>query len=84
MAQKGPDRPGWIRYSGIGIEFAGAVAGCTLLGLWIDGHYDCRPWGVIIGAGLGLTGGMYNMVRESLAAFRPPSDDEPGDESKKR
>jgi len=84
MTQKGPDRSGWIRFSGIGIELAGAVAGMSLLGLWIDRHYDCGPWGVVIGATLGLTGGMYNMIRQSLAAFRPPSDDGTGDESKKQ
>lgn len=70
MHKKDPDRPSWVRFSGIGIEFAGAVAGFTLVGLWIDRHYDCGPWGVVIGAALGLIGGMYNMIRESLAASR--------------
>ena len=61
-------RSSWIRYSGLGIEFAAAVAGCTLVGYWIDRRYECRPWGILIGAMVGLIGGMYNLIRESLAA----------------
>lgn len=74
------NRPTWIRHSGIGIEFAAAVAGFALVGFWIDRHYDTAPWGVVIGAALGLVGGTYNMVRESLAAFKE-SGDEDRDES---
>ncbi|MDO8631673.1 MAG: AtpZ/AtpI family protein [Phycisphaerales bacterium] len=70
MGKKDPGRPSWVRFSGIGIEFAGAVAGFTLIGNWIDRHYDCGPWGVVIGAALGLIGGMYNMIHQSLAASR--------------
>ncbi len=70
MVETKGDRPTWVRYAGVGVEFAAAVAGFTLVGFWIDRHYDSRPWGVLIGAFLGLTGGMYNLIRESLAAFR--------------
>jgi len=70
MANKRSDRPSWIRFSGIGIEFAAAVLGCSIVGYWIDLHYHCSPWGVLIGAGTGLIGGTYNLVRESLAAFK--------------
>ena len=70
MREQKPDRPTWVRYSGVGVEFAGAVVGFALVGYWIDQHYECRPWGVLIGAALGLIGGTYNLIRESLAAFR--------------
>lgn len=62
--------PSWTRFAGIGIEFAGVVVGFTLIGLWIDRHYNKSPWGVLIGVSLGLIGGMYNLIRESLAASR--------------
>lgn len=58
------------RLLGIGFEFAAAVAGFTLVGYWFDRHYGHSPWGVLVGAGLGLIGGMYNLIRESLAASR--------------
>ncbi|MBI4717748.1 MAG: AtpZ/AtpI family protein [Planctomycetes bacterium] len=63
-------RPVWLRFSGIGIEFAAAVIGCSLVGYWVDRHYGCRPWGVVVGAGVGLIGGTYNFVRESMSAFK--------------
>lgn len=64
------ERPTWLRFSGIGVEFAGVVIGFTLIGLWIDRKFDKSPWGVVIGASLGLIGGMYNLIRESLLASR--------------
>ncbi|HEY8022725.1 MAG TPA: AtpZ/AtpI family protein [Thermoanaerobaculia bacterium] len=54
----------------MGFELVGAVAGFTLVGFWIDRHYRTYPWGVLIGLALGLVGGMYNLIRESLAASR--------------
>ena len=78
MAGQKRDRPSWIRYSGIGIEFAAAVAVFTLVGYYIGRHYGAAQLGLLIGAALGLIGGMYNLIRESLAAFRPtePPDQE--------
>jgi F0F1-type ATP synthase assembly protein I len=67
-----PDRrfPGWERHSGIGLELAGAIAGLAFLGYWIDGRFGTTPWGIVGGVVLGLVGGLYNLVRESLAAVR--------------
>lgn len=74
MANRDGDRPTWLRFSGIGIEFAAAVAGFTLVGWWVDRHWNISPWGLVIGAALGLIGGTYNLIRESLGAFKPPAD----------
>ncbi len=56
--------------SGIGFEFAAAVVGLSLLGLWIDRHYGSSPWGLFIGLTLGLVGGTYNLIRDSLLATK--------------
>lgn len=63
-------RPPWVRFTGVGVEFAAAVGGFAAVGYWLDLKYGCQPWGVLIGAALGLIGGTYNLIRESLAAFR--------------
>ena len=71
LGRRPPDnKPTWVRFSSVGIEFAIAVAGFALVGYWIDSHYGSEPWGVIIGAALGLLGGSYNLIRESMAAFK--------------
>ncbi len=62
--------PGWVRYSGVGLELAGAIAGFALIGYWVDGKFGTSPWGMLGGVVLGLVGGLYNLVRESLAAMR--------------
>lgn len=62
--------PGWVRYSGVGLELAGATAGLALVGYWIDGRYGTAPWGFLGGVFVGIVGGLYNLVRESLQALR--------------
>ena len=67
---------GWIRFSGIGVEFAGAVAGFALIGYWIDGHYGTSPKAMLIGSVLGIVGGGYNLIRASLSATREAKQEE--------
>src|SRR5580765_2789111 len=62
--------PAWIRYSGVGLELAGATAGLALVGYWIDSKFGTSPWGILGGVIIGIVGGLYNMVKESLAAVR--------------
>ncbi len=76
------DGPNWMQYSGIGVEFSAAVAGFALFGFWIDRHYGSRPWGLVIGAALGLIGGTYNLIKKSMKAFEPPDSAEHADSEK--
>ena len=62
--------PGWIRHSGVGLELAGATAGLALFGYWIDRRFGTGPWGILVGVVIGLVGGLYNLVKESLVAVR--------------
>ena len=62
--------PGWVRYSGVGLELAGATAGLALIGYWIDTKYGSSPWGMLGGVLIGIVGGLYNLVKESQAAIR--------------
>jgi ATP synthase protein I len=68
--------PGWVRYSGVGLELAGATAGLALVGYWVDGRFDTRPWGTLVGVVIGLVGGLYNLVRQSLEAVREAKADD--------
>jgi len=69
----GSDSPG-MRYAGLGIELAATVGLLALLGWWIDGRFDTAPWGVLLGALLGLAVGMAHMVHVALAATRSGGD----------
>ena len=72
MPEELPEEPksasDWSRLSGIGFELAAAVGGSRSLGYLWDRHFGSRPWGTLIGAVLGLTGGMYNLISQSLIA----------------
>jgi F0F1-type ATP synthase assembly protein I len=68
--------PLWVRYSGVGLELAGATAGLALLGYWIDSRYGSEPWGLLGGVVIGLVGGLYNLVKQSLAAQREARDED--------
>lgn len=68
--------PGWVRYSGVGLELAGATAGLALVGYWIDRRFGSQPWGMLGGVLIGIVGGLYNLVRESLQAAREAEADD--------
>ena len=66
MARLERQVPGVMQLAGMGVELAGAVLGGCLLGYWIDRHFETRPWGLLIGASMGIVGGLYNMIRKAL------------------
>ncbi len=59
-----------MRLASSGFELAAAVGGFAVVGHLIDRSRDSHPKGLLIGAVLGLIGGMYNLIRASLAANR--------------
>jgi F0F1-type ATP synthase assembly protein I len=63
-------RPNSRRLAGVGFELAGAVAGFVLFGYWIGKYYGHAEMGIVIGAVLGLIGGMYNLIRVTLAVSK--------------
>jgi F0F1-type ATP synthase assembly protein I len=60
-----------MRYAGLGIELAAAVGLLSLLGWWIDGRMGTAPWGLVVGALVGLIGGMALLVRSALTSVAP-------------
>ncbi len=62
-----------LRLAGLGFELLGAVLGFTLMGLWIDHHYDTQPWGLLVCVVLGFVGGFYNLIRASYRAMNASS-----------
>jgi len=54
----------------MGLELAAALVGLTLLGLWVDAHFGTRPYALLVGAGIGVVGGLYNLIRQALQMQR--------------
>ncbi len=77
------ERRALLRYASMGVELAGAVIGLTLLGLWIDYRFATGIKATIIGAAVGIVGGMYNFIRRALDLTKtqlPPTGNEKDDE----
>lgn len=70
MTENPQQSPSWMKLSGIGVELVGAVVGLTLMGYWWDRHFHTGPWGLLIGIALGIVGGTYNLIRQSLLASK--------------
>ncbi|MCZ6507339.1 MAG: AtpZ/AtpI family protein [Acidobacteria bacterium] len=60
----------WGGYASKGFELVAAILGFALVGYWLGGKYGDQLLGTAIGAVLGIVGGMYNLIRLSLAASR--------------
>jgi len=59
-----------MRLAGLGFELAASIAGGALLGWWIDGRLGTAPRWLAILAGVGVVGGLYNLIRSALAASK--------------
>jgi len=55
--------PTAMRLASAGVELAATLAGACLLGYWIDRRFGTDPWGLLICAGIGIVGGLYNLIR---------------------
>jgi ATP synthase protein I len=58
----------WGRYLGLGLEMAVGVGLGVLVGQWLDKRYGWSPWGMVVGASLGLVGGMYLLIKDAIRA----------------
>ena len=52
----------YAKYSAIGIEFAVAAIVGVVGGSYADSYFGSAPWGVFLGAILGLASGFYRLV----------------------
>lgn len=60
--------------AGLGFELLAAIVGFAFVGYWIDRHYETAPWGLVIGAVLGIIGGLYNFIKAATRATRDEAD----------
>ena len=71
MAGKKSDgsRSSKYRLAGMGMELAGAIIGGCLIGWYIDEQFETR-YGLLIGALIGIVGGMYNLLRQAVKTIK--------------
>lgn len=55
----------WVRQYTLVFEFLAALALLGYLGHRLDQHYGWQRWGLLTGLLVGMTIGLYRMIRES-------------------
>ena len=68
MAQQSGEQ-GPKKLLGMGFELAGVIAVLTLGGWWLDRWLDTSPTLTLIGAGIGIIGGLYKFFLQSRQFF---------------
>lgn len=64
--------------AGQGFELTAAVMGFGAVGYWVGGYFGNASIGLLIGALLGIFGGLYNLIRSSLRAIEQQQRDQQG------
>jgi len=66
---KRPRQKGSLAVATAGLEIGLAIVGLTLLGRWLDDRYGSTPWLMLVGLGIGMIGGTYNVWKIGRSFF---------------
>lgn len=59
-----------LQLASVGVELSGIVAGMTAIGYWLDYWLGLSPVLLIVGAVVGILGGLYRTVRKVMPPRR--------------
>ena len=63
---RGDDDLGWGNYLSYGLTVAVGVGLGVWLGGWLDRRNGWSPWGTVVCSMLGLSSGLYLLIRDAL------------------
>jgi F0F1-type ATP synthase assembly protein I len=59
---------GWGKVASVGLEIAAGAGLGAFAGTWVDRKWHTGPWGVLVGTFLGISAGMYILIKEAMKA----------------
>ena len=62
----------WMKFAGLAFEFVAIIGFCGYLGYLANKQFDCDPWGLLVGLLLGLTAGIYQLLKATRALEQGP------------
>ena len=54
------------KYLGLGTQLTATVVLFVGAGWWIDAHFGCSPWGILVGGVLGIVAGLYQFLKAAV------------------
>ncbi len=64
--QKGTDDRGYVKWTGIGFEFAGVLAVFCYIGYKLDQKLNSSPWFLLAGFFVGFATMFYMIIKETF------------------
>jgi F0F1-type ATP synthase assembly protein I len=63
----------YLRFAGVGVQFALTIVLLTLAGIWLDGRLDTGVLFTVVFLLLGFVGATWSLVRHVLGPGKPGS-----------
>ena len=63
---KSDGEPAWGQFLGMGLQVAAGAFVGLWIGSWLDKRFGWTPKATLIGALLGIAGGMYLLIKEAI------------------
>lgn len=64
----------YLRFAGVGIQFALTILLLTLLGIWVDGRLETGELFTVVLLLLGFVGATWSLVKQVLGPDKPKPD----------
>lgn len=56
----------YLRFAGVGVQYAATILVLTLLGIWLDNRADTAPLFLLVFLLLGFLGATWSLIRQVL------------------
>jgi F0F1-type ATP synthase assembly protein I len=63
----------YLRFAGVGVQFALTILLLTLAGIWLDGRFDTGVLFTLVFLLLGFAGATFSLVKQVLGSGKPGS-----------
>jgi F0F1-type ATP synthase assembly protein I len=67
----------YLRFAGVGVQYAGTILLVTLLGIWVDNQAGTAPLFLLVFLLLAFVGATWSLIQQVLGPDKKPGDKQP-------